>query len=29
VLSGAAVIVTVAFLVIEPSTARAAFRDRA
>jgi hypothetical protein len=28
VLSGAAVIVTVAFLVIEPSTARAAFRDR-
>ena len=27
VLSGAAVIVTVAFLVIEPSTARAAFRD--
>ena len=27
VLSGAAVIVAVAFLVIEPSTARAAFRD--
>ena len=27
VLSGAAVIVTVAFLVIEPSTARAAFRE--